>query len=56
VDDGDVLGVGSTSIGPLARVFLGSRSAKIVQHSPVPAVVMPHGVAEELADEATSAG
>jgi nucleotide-binding universal stress UspA family protein len=50
---GDVLVVGSSSIGPIARVFLGSRSAKIVQHSPVPAVVVPRGVVEELADRAT---
>ena len=53
-EDGDVLAVGSSSIGPVARVFLGSRSAKIVQHSPVPAVVVPRGVAAELADEAAS--
>ena len=39
--DGDVLVVGSSSIGPVARVFLGSRSAKIVQHAPVPVVVVP---------------
>jgi nucleotide-binding universal stress UspA family protein len=39
--DGDVLVVGSSSIGPIARVFLGSRSAKIVQHAPVPVVVVP---------------
>ena len=52
---GDVLVVGSSSIGPVARVFLGSRSAKIVQHSPVPVVVVPRGVAEEFADEAESA-
>jgi nucleotide-binding universal stress UspA family protein len=52
---GDVLVVGSSSIGPLARVFLGSRSAKIVQHSPVPVVVVPRGVSAELADEAASA-
>jgi nucleotide-binding universal stress UspA family protein len=53
--DGDVLVVGSSSIGPLARVFLGSRSAKIVQHAPVPVVVVPRGVEAELADEAASA-
>lgn len=53
--DGDVLVVGSSSIGPLARVFLGSRSAKIVQHAPVPVVVVPRGVVAELAGEATSA-
>jgi nucleotide-binding universal stress UspA family protein len=53
--DGDVLVVGSSSIGPIARVFLGSRSAKIVQHAPVPVVVVPRGVIAELADEAASA-
>ena len=50
--DGDVLVVGSSSIGPIARVFLGSRSAKIVKHAPVPVVVVPRGVVAELADEA----
>ena len=29
--DGDVLVVGSSSIGPVARVFLGSRASKIVR-------------------------
>jgi nucleotide-binding universal stress UspA family protein len=53
-EDGDVLVVGSSSIGPLARVFLGSRANKIVRHSPVPAVVVPRRVVAELADEATS--
>jgi nucleotide-binding universal stress UspA family protein len=52
--DGDVLVVGSSSIGPVARVFLGSRSAKIVQHAPVPVVAVPRGVVAELADEASS--
>ena len=52
--DGDVLVVGSSSIGPVARVFLGSRSAKIVQHAPVPVVVVPRGVVAELAGEAAS--
>jgi nucleotide-binding universal stress UspA family protein len=40
-EEGDVLVVGSSSSGPLARVFLGSRSAKIVRHAPVPVVVVP---------------
>jgi nucleotide-binding universal stress UspA family protein len=52
--DGDVLVVGSSSIGPIARVFLGSRSAKLVQHAPVPVAVVPRGVVAELADEAAS--
>jgi nucleotide-binding universal stress UspA family protein len=50
--DGDVLVVGSSSIGPVARVFLGSRATKIVRHSPVPVVVVPRGRAEELAEDA----
>jgi hypothetical protein len=35
-------------------VFLGSRASKIVRHSPVPAVVVPRGVAVELAEEAAA--
>jgi nucleotide-binding universal stress UspA family protein len=52
--DGDVLVVGSSAIGPLARVFLGSRASKIVRHSPVPVVVVPRGAVAELAEEAES--
>jgi nucleotide-binding universal stress UspA family protein len=51
---GDVLVVGSSSIGPLARVFLGSRATKIVRNSPVPVAVVPRGRAAELADAAAS--
>ncbi len=51
-DEGDVLVVGSSSIGPLARVFLGTRATKIVRHSPVPVVLIPRGAAAELAREA----
>jgi nucleotide-binding universal stress UspA family protein len=53
--DGDVLVVGSSSIGPLARVFLGSRATKIVRNSPVPVVVVPRGRAAELAEAAETA-
>jgi hypothetical protein len=42
-------------MGPIARVFLGSRASKIVRNSSVPAVVVPRGVAAELADEAVRA-
>jgi nucleotide-binding universal stress UspA family protein len=52
---GDVLVVGSSSIGPLARVFLGSRATKIVRSSPVPVAVVPRGRAAELADSAAAA-
>lgn len=54
--DGDILVVGSSSMGPIARVFLGSRASKIVRNSPVPVVVVPRGTATELADEAARAG
>jgi nucleotide-binding universal stress UspA family protein len=50
--DGEVLVVGSSSMGPVARVFLGSRSSKIVRNSPVPVVVVPRAAAAELAEEA----
>jgi nucleotide-binding universal stress UspA family protein len=53
--DGDVLVVGSSSSSPLARVFLGSRAAKIVRHSPVPVVVVPRGRVAELAEAASTA-
>ena len=48
-DDGDVLVVGSSGAAPLARVFLGSRSSKIVRSSPVPVVALPRGAVEDLA-------
>jgi nucleotide-binding universal stress UspA family protein len=47
--DGDVLVVGSSELGPVAQVFLGSRATKILRHSPVPVVVVPRGQAEEIA-------
>lgn len=45
--EGDVLVVGSSQLGPIARVFLGSRSSKIVRHSPVPCVVVPREALQE---------
>ncbi|HEY7042488.1 MAG TPA: universal stress protein [Nocardioidaceae bacterium] len=50
--DGDVLIVGSSSIGPLAQVFLGTRASKIVRYAPVPVMVLPRRRAELLASEA----
>ncbi|WP_295124779.1 universal stress protein [uncultured Leifsonia sp.] len=41
---GELLVVGSSTLGPIARVFLGSHAAKILRHSPVPVVVVPHGL------------
>jgi nucleotide-binding universal stress UspA family protein len=49
---GDVLVVGSSELGPIARVFLGSRATKILRHSPVPVLVIPRRRAEELAEQA----
>jgi nucleotide-binding universal stress UspA family protein len=51
-DDTDLLAVGSSRAGPLERVFLGSRSSRIVRHSPVPVVVVPRGAAQALAERA----
>lgn len=41
--DGDVLVVSSSSYGPVAQVFIGSRASKIIRHSHVPVVVVPRG-------------
>ena len=49
--DGDVLVIGSSDAGPVARVFLGSRAAKIVRHSPVPVLTFPRHAAEVLSRE-----
>jgi nucleotide-binding universal stress UspA family protein len=44
-ESGEVLVVGSSSLGAVARVFLGSHATKVVRHSPVPVVVVPRGTA-----------
>lgn len=51
--EGDVLVIGSSELGPAARVFLGSRATKILRQSPVPVIVVPRGKAEEIAGRAT---
>lgn len=38
---GDLLVVGSSRMGPIARVFLGSTATHIVRHSPVPVLLLP---------------
>lgn len=38
---GDLLAVGSSQYGPVARVFVGSTATRIVNHSPVPVVLLP---------------
>lgn len=49
--EGDLLMIGSSETGPVSRVFLGSRAAKIVRHAPVPVLIVPRGAAEELSEE-----
>jgi nucleotide-binding universal stress UspA family protein len=39
--DGEILALGTSPRGGLSSVFLGSRGAKIVRHSPVPVLVLP---------------
>ena len=48
---GDLLVVGSSEAGPLARVFLGSQATKIIRNTPVPVIALPRAAATELADE-----
>ena len=40
-DDGEILALGTSPRGDIARVFLGSRGTKILRHSPVPVLVLP---------------
>jgi nucleotide-binding universal stress UspA family protein len=42
-DEGDVLVIGSSPQGLVARVFLGSTATRILRHSPVPVVLLPAG-------------
>lgn len=49
-DTNEVLVLGSSTLGPIARVFLGSRATKLIRHSPVPVVVVPRGHELGLAD------
>lgn len=53
--EGDVMVVGSSELGPVAQVFLGSRATKILRHSPVPVVVVPRERADVLAERAAGA-
>lgn len=41
-DDGELLALGTSPQGAIARVFLGSKGTKIVRHSPVPVLVLPN--------------
>lgn len=48
----EILMVGSSSVAPAARVFLGSQATKIVRHSPVPVLVVPRAIADAPGDPA----
>ncbi len=48
---GEVLVVGSSALGSLARVFIGSRATKIIRSSPVPVLVVPGATTDRLADD-----
>ncbi len=39
--NGDLLAVGSSRHGPVARVFIGSTATRIVHHCPVPVLLLP---------------
>ena len=39
--EGEILALGTRPRGDISRVFLGSRSAKIIRESPVPVLVLP---------------
>ncbi len=40
-EDGEILALGTSPRGDMAKVFLGSHSGKIIRHSPVPVLVLP---------------
>jgi len=39
--EGEMIAVGSSNLGPLLRVFLGSNAAKILHSAPIPSLVLP---------------
>jgi nucleotide-binding universal stress UspA family protein len=42
-EEGEMLVLGSSKLGPILRVFLGSNARKIVHNSPVPCLILPRG-------------
>jgi len=44
---GDLMVIGSSDAGPISRVFLGSRAAKILRHTLVPVMAIPRITAQE---------
>ena len=53
--EGEVLVVGSSRLGSVARVFLGSNSTKIVRSSLVPVLAIPRSADVRLQDAASAA-
>lgn len=51
-NDGDILVVGSSDMGPGRRVFLGSTGMRIVHESPVPVIVVPGDAVQPLVERA----
>jgi nucleotide-binding universal stress UspA family protein len=54
-EEGEVLVVGSSRLGPVARVFLGSNATKIIRSSPVPVLIIPRSADVRLEDSAHAA-
>jgi nucleotide-binding universal stress UspA family protein len=54
-EEGEVFMAGSSRLGPVRRVFLGSSSTKIIRSSPVPVVVIPRGADVHLDEDTTVA-
>lgn len=52
---GEVLMIGSRTLGALTRLSLGSRAAKILKNAPVPVVLVPHRAGGTYAAAADSA-
>jgi hypothetical protein len=50
-----MLVVGSSRLGPVAKVFLGSSATKIIRSSPVPVLVVPRSADVRLQDSAPNA-
>jgi nucleotide-binding universal stress UspA family protein len=48
-EPGDLLVIGSSESGPVARVFVGSRATKILRNTPVPVIAVPRVATVDLA-------
>ena len=43
---GEIVAVGSSNLGPLLRVFLGSNATKIIRHATIPCLILPRPEAD----------